>query len=162
MNLDVSPANHGLPLGDATTAWRFDHVNVSMGSNHALSRLFEGVMGLTVGPRPPFPFPGQWLYAGDQAVVHAVNDTRLSAETGALRFGHIAFSSEIPASQLIERLRQSALPFKVARVPQDRIAQIFVLLRDDLVVELGVPDDLVTAADHHYSETQAAPGAGSF
>lgn len=123
------------------SAWRFDHVNVSTGESHALRTLFEGVMGLQPGFRPPFPFPGLWLYAGDQAVVHEVTDTNLSAETGEVRFGHIAFRSEQPASQVIERLRRSALPFRVARVPEDNIAQIFVRLPGGFVVELGVPDD---------------------
>ncbi|GAA6210164.1 hypothetical protein NBRC116601_34570 [Cognatishimia sp. WU-CL00825] len=29
-------------------------------------------MGLHTGPRPNFPFPGAWLYAGDAAVIHLV------------------------------------------------------------------------------------------
>lgn len=36
------------------------------------------------------------------------------------------------------------MPFKLARVPQDRIAQIFVLLPGGFVVELDVPDDTDT------------------
>jgi len=143
-------------------AWRFDHVNVSMGDSHALRALFEGVMELQPGFRPPFPFPGLWLYAGDQAVVHAVNDANLSAQTGELRFGHIAFRSEQPASQVMARLHSSKLSFKVARVPEDNIAQIFVLLPGGLVVELDVPDDIPAEKGHRYSATQAAPGAGDF
>ena len=164
MNLDASSTGRRLPAAEATHAWRFDHVNVSMGSDQALRRLFGDVMGLQTGYRPPFPFPGQWLYAGDQAVVHAVDDPGLSAVTGELRFGHIAFSSEQPASQLSERLRRSGLQFKVARLPEERIAQIFVLLPGGFVVELGVPDDLGSSADHdhRYSTSQASPGAGNF
>ncbi len=91
----------------ASPAWSFDHINVSVGTRHALSALFEGVMGLQPGFRPPFPSPGLWLYAGDQALVHAVDDTRLSTETEELSLGHIAFRSEQPASQVIERLQSS-------------------------------------------------------
>lgn len=85
------------PTSEAST-WRCDHVNVSMGASHALRQLFEEVMGLQQGFRPPFPFPGLWLYAGEQAVVHAVDDASLSSGAGELRFGHIAFSSPLPAS----------------------------------------------------------------
>ncbi|MDW5442906.1 hypothetical protein [Polaromonas sp. SM01] len=167
MNATTSLNDHAASVGNATPAgvapaWRFDHVNVSMGASHALRRLFEGVMGFQPGFRPPFPFPGLWLYAGDQAAVHAVDDAKLSSETGEVRFGHIAFSSEQPASQLIDQLRRSALPFKVARVPRDNIAQIFVLLPGEFVVELDVPDDTATSQDHAYSATRAAPGAGDF
>lgn len=144
----------------AQPSWRFDHVNVSMGSAKALRALFEGVMGFVPGHRPPFPFPGLWLYEGDQAVVHAVDDAALSAAAGELRFGHVAFRSDEPASRVIERVRRSALPFKVAQVPEDNTAQIFVLLPGGLVVELDVPNDVT--ADFVYSQTQAAPGTNDF
>lgn len=143
-------------------AWSFDHINVSMGTRHALGVLFEGVMGLQQGCRPPFPFPGLWLYAGDQALVHAVDDASLTAEADELSLGHIAFRSEQPASSVIERLQGSELPFKVAHLPQDRIAQIFVRLPGGLVIELDVPDDTMAAAGHTYSATQAAPGPQDF
>lgn len=162
MNLDISPASIETSSDSDTIAWHFDHVNVSMGANHALSQLFEGVMGMHVGPRPPFPFPGQWLYEGEQAMVHAVNDAGLSAKAGELRFGHVAFRSELPASQLLERLNRSALSFKVARIPEDHVAQIFVLLPGDFVVELDVPDDLIADVDHRYTETQTAPNGSNF
>lgn len=147
---------------DAASIWRFDHVNVSMGSGHALRALFESVMGLDTGPRPPFPFPGRWLYEGDQALVHAVDDPSLSAPTGEVHFGHIAFTSQQPASGVIDRLKATGLPFKVARVPADNVAQIFVQLPGHFVVELDVPDDIEGSATHVYSATRGAPTADDF
>ena len=43
----------------------------------ACDRFYCGLLGLQVGPRPPFPFPGLWLYSGDthvwaNAVVHII------------------------------------------------------------------------------------------
>jgi len=142
--------------------WRFDHVNVSIGSGHALRALFEGVMGLDTGPRPPFPFPGRWLYEGDQAMVHAVDDPNLSAPGGEVHFGHIAFTSRQPASGVIDRLRATGLPFKIARVPADNVAQIFVQLPGHFVVELDVPDDIEGPPTHVYSATRSAPTAEDF
>lgn len=147
---------------DPVPTWHFDHVNVSTGGNRALSTLFEGVMGLQPGYRPPFPFPGLWLYANAQAVVHAVNDPGLSGETGAVSFGHIAFRSDQPAAPLIERLRRSGLPFRTTRVPRENTAQIFVLLPGNFVVELDVPDDDTLAMDHAYSADRAASGTQDF
>jgi len=60
--------------------------NVSLALNHfsirtldmeATRSFYEGVLGLTVGPRPAFPFPGLWMYRGDHgdvanAVVHII------------------------------------------------------------------------------------------
>jgi catechol 2,3-dioxygenase-like lactoylglutathione lyase family enzyme len=138
-----------------TPGWRFDHVNVSMADSRALSSLFEGVMGLQSGYRPPFPFPGLWLYAGDQALVHAVDDAALAVESSAVSFGHIAFRSEQPAVPLIEQLRRQGLVFRIARVPQENTAQIFVRLPGGFVVELDVPDDDALPVDHTYSANQA-------
>lgn len=147
---------------DAAHAWHFDHVNVSMGDGRALGQLFEGVMGLRPGYRPPFPFAGTWLYADGQPVVHAVNDPALSGDPGAVRFGHIAFRSDQPAAPLMARLHSSGLPFRVARVPQDKTIQIFVLLPGNFVVELDLPDDSSLPTDHTYGVDQAAPGSQDF
>ena len=146
----------------ATSAWRFDHVNVSMADSRALSSLFENVMGMQAGYRPPFPFPGLWLYAGDQAVVHAVDDAGLAAEPSAVSFGHIAFRSEQPAALVIEQLRAHGLAFRLARVPQENTAQIFVLLPGGFVVELDVPDDDALPMDHIYSAKHASPNPRDF
>ena len=146
MNTTALASNGASPA--ATSAWRFDHVNVSMADSRALSSLFENVMGLQAGYRPPFPFPGLWLYAGDQAVVHAVDDAGLATEPSAVSFGHIAFRSEQPAALVIEQLRAHGLAFRLARVPQENTAQIFVLLPGGFVVELDVPDDDALPMSH--------------
>lgn len=141
--------------------WRFDHINVSVGGAVALRALFEDVMQLKPGPRPPFPFPGVWLYQNNQALIHAVDDPLLSARGGELRLGHVAFRGDEPASGVIERLRRGGLPFKVAQLPGEAgCAQIFVLLPGGLIVELDLPND--TMADHRYEATRAAPGVGDF
>lgn len=145
----------------APSGWRFDHVNVSVCNTTALSTFFEGVMRLAPGRRPAFPFPGTWLYEGGQALVHAVDDSTLSTYTGELRLGHVAFRSDEPSSQVIDRVKRSGLPFKVAQVPEDNIAQIFVLLPGGLVMELDVPIDCA-ATDHVYTAYQASPGAANF
>ena len=41
------------------------------------TEFFSKILGLTVGPRPEFPFPGVWLYSGDEnswsnAVLHLI------------------------------------------------------------------------------------------
>ena len=36
----------------------------------ALRRFYTEVIGLQVGPRPPFDSPGHWLYAGPVDLLH--------------------------------------------------------------------------------------------
>jgi len=50
---------------------------------------------LRSGPRPDFPFPGAWLYAGETAVVHLVGhsgEPKVSTEV-QLKLEHFAFSA---------------------------------------------------------------------
>lgn len=113
--------------------WRFDHLNLHAAAEPALQRLFGDVMGLRSGHRPPFPFPGDWLYREDQAWLHLVN----TAPSGrGVRLGHVAFRTDEPAQSLIERVRAAALEHEVAFVPEENCVQIFVRLPGGLVIEL--------------------------
>ena len=74
---------------------RLDHVNLVTADMARMSKWYEAVMGLQIGPRPNFPVAGAWLYAGKAAVVHLVerNDQkRVGSEVG-LKLEHFAFSA---------------------------------------------------------------------
>jgi catechol 2,3-dioxygenase-like lactoylglutathione lyase family enzyme len=112
-----------------------DHVNVRC-SDLARSRaFFETVVGLTEGDRPDFPFPGHWLYSGDQAVVHLV-ELRLSGEPGGKgTVDHFAFRGGDYDTQR-SAIENAGLPFKENDVPGMNLRQIFVTGPDEVVVEL--------------------------
>ena len=63
---------------------------------------YAEILGLQVGERPPFSFPGYWLYLGDQAVVHLASKSRLGASrsgSGRCRASACtSCSSEIPTA----------------------------------------------------------------
>ena len=46
-------------------AMSLNHFSIRSLDLDACERFYCGLLGLTKGPRPPFPFPGLWLYAGD-------------------------------------------------------------------------------------------------
>ena len=48
-------------------ALALNHYSIRTTDLDACRAFYENVLGLTVGPRPEFPFPGLWMYAGDQA-----------------------------------------------------------------------------------------------
>ena len=50
-----------------------DHYNVSTRKLKETVQFYEDVLGFTNGPRPPFNFPGAWLYSGGHPVLH-LND----------------------------------------------------------------------------------------
>jgi catechol 2,3-dioxygenase-like lactoylglutathione lyase family enzyme len=47
-----------------------DHVLILTDDLEATRAFYRDVVGLTVGERPPLPFPGYWLYAGGVACLH--------------------------------------------------------------------------------------------
>ncbi|GHD43568.1 glyoxalase [Thalassobaculum fulvum] len=51
---------------------KLDHVNVRTSDLPGMIDFYQRVMGMKLGARPGFDFPGAWLYVGDQAVVHLI------------------------------------------------------------------------------------------
>ena len=74
---------------------RLDHDNVRTAQLDAMIRWYDDILGLRAGPRPNFPFPGAWLYSGEDAVVHLVGidgDPGAGAEQD-LKLEHFALSA---------------------------------------------------------------------
>ena len=51
---------------------RLDHVNVRTANLENMVSWYGRMLGMKSGDRPNFPFPGAWMYVGDQAVVHLI------------------------------------------------------------------------------------------
>lgn len=74
---------------------KLDHVNIVTSRLAEMTSWYENVLGLVSGPRPGFPFPGAWLYAGDTAFVHLVGHdgpARVGSEV-ELKLEHFSFSA---------------------------------------------------------------------
>ncbi len=84
------------------------------------------VVGLSVGPRPPFPSYGHWLYAGAQDVLHLSELTTgaFSVAKAHTTFDHAAFRATGRVG-VEEKLRQSGIPFHTDRIPESGQYQIF-------------------------------------
>ena len=44
---------------------QLDHCSIRTALLEETRKFYVDVLGLTVGPRPDFPFPGVWLYRGE-------------------------------------------------------------------------------------------------
>ncbi len=54
---------------------------------------YVNLLGLRVGPRPGFAFPGAWLYVGERAVLHVIAGRKMpEPRRGVL--DHMAFSAK--------------------------------------------------------------------
>ena len=124
----------------------------------AASRLFyEKVLGLTVGPRPDFPFPGLWMYNGDHAdvanaMVHIIGIDRANPNGlkqylgdvdearlhGSGAVDHIAVMTTGLATMLAH-LKQLGVPCRERTVPSIGLHQVFVDDPSGIVIELNYP-----------------------
>jgi catechol 2,3-dioxygenase-like lactoylglutathione lyase family enzyme len=110
-------------------ALSFNHFNLR--TDGAMTRklrdFYVDVVGMTEGWRPPFPFPGHWLYLGDQAVLHLVeDDTATLAQAGRSgALDHVAFSCT-GASSFERRLQERGIEFRRVLVPGTTQVQLFL------------------------------------
>jgi hypothetical protein len=114
---------------------------------------YEEVIGLETGARPPFDFPGAWLYAGKAPIVHlaavlqgapAVTSTSRSAlPGGALStapIDHIALCAMGTVDESRAKLMRLGIPFTEAPVPGFPLYQLF--LNDPLGVKIELSFEL--------------------
>ena len=138
-------------------ALSLNHFSIRTLDLDACERFYCDALGLVVGPRPAFPFPGLWLYAGDtsvwaNAVVHIIGIDRSDPEglkaylgdrneaslhgTGAV--DHVAFFTT-GLAETRERLKRVGVPSRERTVPSIGVHQVFVDDPNGVVVELNFP-----------------------
>ncbi|MGF1707200.1 hypothetical protein [Enterovibrio baiacu] len=117
--------------------WQFDHVSVLAPPNSNALQHLTTLLGLSMGARPAFPFPGRWFYRDDLAALHVVDITDIRD----IELNHIALRSDMPARELARWLDSMSLIYQVTLVPDTQIAQFFLRLSASLLIELDVPDD---------------------
>jgi catechol 2,3-dioxygenase-like lactoylglutathione lyase family enzyme len=110
-----------------------DHVNLRTADLERMVRFYVDVVGLRLGDRPPFAFPGAWLYAGERPVVHLVGEPRAAAAAlqgdplTVLTLEHFAFAADDPES-FQRRLEAQGIAYR--RSLQTGSGRIVVNLRD--------------------------------
>ncbi len=105
---------------------QFDHVNIRTASLERAVRFYERVLGMTSGKRPPFPFPGAWMYLGEQPYVHLVsveNDPAAPKEADGLRLEHFAFRGD-DLEDYRRRLKEEGVACQEVRVPGTDLLQL--------------------------------------
>ncbi|NAO28857.1 glyoxalase [Pseudomonas syringae pv. dysoxyli] len=122
-------------------------------------RFYERILGFHAGYRPPFDFPGSWLYrGGDESefgVVHLIgvdpdggeglksylgDKPMVSSGTGTV--DHIAFLAT-GVKEMRQRLRQEGLDWRARTVPSLGLHQMFIEDPSGVVIELNYPADEV-------------------
>lgn len=132
------------------------HFSVRTTDIVASRRFYVEVLGFEEGFRPPFKFPGLWLYRGgdeaDFGVVHIIGIDRHDLEGlteylgdkaedslhGSAAVDHLAFL----ATDLVDmhrRLNAARLEFRERTVPSLGLHQVFVEDPSGVTIELNFP-----------------------
>ena len=138
-------------------ALTLNHFSIRSLDLAACERFYTQVLGLRVGPRPPFPFPNLWLYKGNtsvwgNAVVHIIGIDRNDPEglkqylgdrdlsslghTGSV--DHLAFSATGLAA-MRANLQAQGIAIRERTVPNLGLHQMFLDDPNGVVIELNYP-----------------------
>jgi catechol 2,3-dioxygenase-like lactoylglutathione lyase family enzyme len=134
-----------------------NHFSIRTVDLDACERFYCGLLGLKKGPRPPFPFPGLWLYAGetdryDNAAVHIIGIDRNDPEglkkylgdrdetslAGSGAVDHVAFFAT-GLKETLARLQAHGIEGRERTVPVLGLHQVFIDDPNGIVVELNFP-----------------------
>ena len=112
-----------------------DHFTIATSDLEASRRFYVEALGLGDGARPPFDFPGAWLYCGPAPVVHLVARGEAGPDsTGAV--DHIAFRAHGLAAA-VARLRARGIAYSLRTIPGTGLRQVFVHDPDGVKIELN-------------------------
>ncbi|MHB8492990.1 MAG: VOC family protein [Casimicrobiaceae bacterium] len=95
---------------------------------------YRDLLGLVDGPRPPFSFPGAWMYSGAAPILHVVGG-RKESELRAGVIDHMAFSA-VGLADTVERLSARGIEYDCRRLPGGDLWQLFFHDRNGARVEL--------------------------
>jgi catechol 2,3-dioxygenase-like lactoylglutathione lyase family enzyme len=115
-----------------------DHYNVSTRNLKDTVQFYESVLGLVNGPRPPFDFPGAWLYSEGHPVLHlndiAGTDRQQRPDSGVI--DHVAFGSR-GFEAMKKHLSGKGIDYRVNVVPNSTRRQIFLRDPNNVEIELN-------------------------
>ena len=133
-----------------------DHVTLHTARLGELTSFYARVLGLGPGKRPPFGFPGAWLYCGDSPALHLVevadsSEVPSSQTSQTPRIEHFAFRAEGRAENLatfLAHLRELDVAYRTAVVPEFEIRQVHLRDPDGNHVEIAfAPEEAAELGD---------------
>ena len=113
-----------------------NHFTILTDDLDATLSFYGEFLGLRPGPRPPFTFPGAWLYAdgGNDPILHVIGG-RPRAELVKGVIDHMAFSArDLPGT--VAKLQAKAQGYELRRLPAYGTWQLFFWDPNGAKVEL--------------------------
>lgn len=133
---------------------RLDHFSIRTTDVDGTRDFFVRVLGMESGERPPFKFPGAWLYCAGKDVIHIIGidpsdksglveylgDRDEGALTGTGAIDHLAFMAD-DIEGMRARLKAEGIAAREREVPLLGVRQIFLEDPNGVTIELNFPLD---------------------
>jgi catechol 2,3-dioxygenase-like lactoylglutathione lyase family enzyme len=116
---------------------KLDHVNIHTANVDKMVEWYGRILGMQAGARPPFPFPGAWLYCGGEPTIHLVGVDKQPQTTG-LRLEHFAFSAT-GFKEFMSRLERDGVKYDARKVPRSSDVQVNIWDPDGNHIHVDFP-----------------------
>jgi catechol 2,3-dioxygenase-like lactoylglutathione lyase family enzyme len=100
-----------------------------------MTAFYTEILGLRPGARPPFRFPGAWLYCGERAAVHLVEVAK-TPDAGEPRIEHFAMRA-VDLSEFLTHLRERDVAYRISIVPGLELRQVNIHDPDGNHIEIA-------------------------
>jgi catechol 2,3-dioxygenase-like lactoylglutathione lyase family enzyme len=111
-----------------------DHFTVLTEDVPATVAFYNDILGLTAGRRPPFAFPGAWLYGAGRPILHVVGGRPLPDDPQGV-LDHMAFSAT-GLRDIVAKLDKRKVPYDLQHLPGSTLWQLFFFDPSGARVEL--------------------------
>jgi catechol 2,3-dioxygenase-like lactoylglutathione lyase family enzyme len=112
-----------------------DHVTLRTKDLEGAKAFFETVLGLEVGYRPAFAFPGYWLYADGRPIVHLIPGQGGPVDRAGETIDHVAFRLN-DHEGMRRKLDRLSIPYSQMDLPELGERSLFIRTPTAIRVEL--------------------------
>lgn len=117
-----------------------DHATLRTHDLEGARAFLEAVLGLEAGYRPDFGFPGYWLYAGGEPVVHLIPGDGIPVDRRGELIDHVGFRLEGYEAH-VARLERLAIAYSRMELPELGERRLFVRTPGGILLELVFRED---------------------
>jgi catechol 2,3-dioxygenase-like lactoylglutathione lyase family enzyme len=117
-----------------------DHVTLRTADLEGTRSFFERVLDLKPGYRPAFSFPGYWLYAGGEPIVHLIPGRSAAVDRSGETIDHAGFRLE-GYSKHREKLDALGIHYSTMDLPELNERRLFVRTPTGILLELVFRED---------------------
>ncbi|RAX41087.1 VOC family protein [Rhizobium tropici] len=122
---------------------QLDHVTLRTADLDGTRQFLEDLLGLTVGFRPNFSFPGYWLYRDGEPIVHLIPSGGAPVGRDAETIDHVGFRLE-GYGAFRGRLDATGILYSTMDLPELGERRLFVHTPGGILLELVFRDDVET------------------